>query len=295
MSRQGGDAPGESYELVAEATGSLEGITELHWGFREEVPFLVVEVTVDFGTENDCEVLSADSSYIDGPGPRSLDLYERGDSVGWGMSSSGSGYASVHAGDVDTRDVLGASGNGGGASWTSGTFDGTLVFTSLVRHPQPYEENPFLEEEYSFALSITCEKPFSVARARTGGTGLMANADNLDGGAGAEVFLVGSANAQDQASLEFVAPEVRAMSDGFGYHAGQVVLDHPDGQAAWTYTPLTLGAQGVLAGGPGTYTFTVDQAGAYIDVLWAAAWGLDGELDLAAGLLPASVIDSPFD
>lgn len=295
MSRQGADEPGGSYELVAEGALRTANVRELHWAFRESAPAMTFDLDIDFGSGNQCEILSASSGYIDEAGPTRLTLYETAYGMGWGMSSAGSGIVSAHAGDIDTRDVLAPSGQTGGASLSGGTFDGPIRVTSLLRGPQPWAENPYLPADVSYAISITCDEPFSVSAARLGRSALLADAYNLDGGAGAEVLVAGSANVQDQASLEFAEPIVRAVSDGFGYHGGQVVLDHPAGQATWTYTPAVgLVQQPVVESGPGAYTFTVDQAGAYFEVIWVAAWGFDGPLDLVPGLSAASVIDSPF-
>lgn len=300
LSRQGADEPGESYDLVQSGVpANLSEITELHWAIKGPVEAFVFEVRLDFGDENECEMLRGTATQTSEPGPVALSIQEAESSQGWGLSSRGGGlgYANAHAGPVDTRTLLGGEGSSASLHGSSGTFSGPMRFTLIGRDLHGWD-NSFMGEEYSAALSIACDEPFAVLEARRGQTALMADANNLSGGAGADVFIAGSANVQDQASIDIQSPLVRAAAAGFGAHGGQVVLDHPGGRETWTVLPdyaVALADRGFFIDtAPGPHTFSVDHAGAYFEALWVAAWGLDGPFDLRAELLTESVIDSPF-
>lgn len=276
--------------FVPEPAPTLDNLTEFHWGLFEDAPALVLEVSVDFGDDNTCEVREG-SARGPGPlGPGDLTLYETGWGLSWSSSSSGS-LASAHHGDVDTRTDSSGSGASRGATW--GSFEGPMTITFLGRNLE--SGNDFVGGA-SITFTIECENPFSITSARGGSVVLLANESNLAGGTGAETP-EGSVNVQDAASQSFTAPVVRAAADGFGYQYASVTLEHPDGSEEWTWVPeavVGLNEAQFFQGGPGDYTFTVDRAGAYVDAFWVAAWGLDGDVDLQANQLDKALIDSPF-
>lgn len=264
----------------------LSNLTAFHFGIFEDLKALVLELQVDFGNDNECELRDGSASGPGPLGPRDLSLYESETGLSWSMGSRGS-VASAHQGEIDTR----TDGEGGsaGTSSTRGSFEGPMTLTYLGRFLEA--GNDFVGGA-AFTFSIECDAPFAILQAQGGTTLVLANEANLAGGTGAEAT-VGSVNVQDQATADFASPRVRAAGDGFGFQAAMVRVQHPGGSADWMWTPVGGEAQ-FLEGGPGQYTFTVDRAGAYFEAFWLAAWGLDGDVDLAANRLDAALIESPF-
>ncbi len=277
----------------AKQARSLNNLTSFHWALDGVVDDYALEFTVDFGKQNRCktEVAIEDGG---GLGPHLLSLLEARNSISWGSSGSGS-TAAAHAGTVDTRSESG--GGGSSLSGQSGTFSGEQRFTYLVRNAQP-SEHGFLLGNASIGFSVTCDSPFSIRDAQGGRQVMLLDPSNLGGGAGAEVFLVGSADVLDTASKEFTAPKVRVGAGGFGVHAAHVTAAHPSGTEEWIWAPdmaaSALPDTFIVDDTAGTVSFTVEQAGVYFEAFWLAAWGFDGPIDLAANERSASVVESPF-
>lgn len=277
---------------------SFQSLTAFGWASRVASAGFATHIAFDFGATNKCKILSA-TSIADNArlGPNSITLEESKNGGGWGESSSGSFPGSAHAGPVDTRTVL--TGGGGGAtmqgSW--GTFAGRVDVTVLAHDVAP-GDTYFLDGNTSFALTVHCDSPFSVTEGQSGSTVLMADPNNLGGGAGFDAYGEAGSSVEDTVSQGFTSPVVRAMAAGFGTQAVRVHLDHPTGATDWTQTPANMvgvdAAFPAVTDGPGTYTYTVDQAGAYFTALWVAAWGLDAPLDLAAGWVSPDLLKDPF-
>lgn len=292
--------PAESTVLLAPevlpVVDPLTGITELHWASTEALPAFALEFRADFGKENRCEFLRGSASGAGAPGPRSISILESEWGAGWSVSSSGSFPGAVHAGPIDTRTET--AGGGSSLSGSSGTFAGEMRLTFLARDVAP-AESPFFLEPVSIAFSLTCDAPFSVFGVRGSSEAVLFDAQSMDGGAGAEAFLVGGANAGDQVVAQPTSSAVRAAADGFGLHAGRLVLGHPGGEGEWLLLPdylVNLAGSDLrsIEGGPGTYTATLDRAGAYFEAFWGAVWGLEDGMDLTEGLRAESVLESPF-
>jgi hypothetical protein len=215
------------------------------------------------------------------------------------MSSGGRLIVSAHAGLADTRSLPGiGAGGGAGRSRSDMQPEGVLRMTWLLADVQP-GDGGYTTDGSAFAVSITCDKPFSLLSATSGRIGFLLDHNNQAGGVGADAFLVGTIGVQDTASVNLPAPRVRAASDAIGSQAGRVVVRTPTGDIQWLQQPNDafdanrLDNFRALEGGAGTYGATVDRAGASIvDVFWVAAWDLDRPFDLIQGQSPQSVIQS---
>lgn len=264
----------------------LSNLTAFHFGIFEDLEALVLEVRVDFGDDNTCELRDGSASGPGPAGPRDLSLYESDTGLSWSMGSQGT-LASAHHEEVDTRSDGEGHSAGRGTMW--GSFKGRMTLTYLGQFLEA--GNDFVGGA-AFTFSIVCDEPFAILAAQGGTSLVLVNEANLAGGTGAETP-GGSVNLQDQAKGDFASPRVRAAGDGFGYQAATVNVQHPEGSVDWEWTPVGGEAQ-FLEGGPGQYAFTVDRAGAYFDAFWLAAWGLDGEVDLSVNQLDEALIESPF-
>ncbi len=276
----------------------LANLTEFHWAFPELVENLTLEMAFNLNQENDCEVSRAFATRHIALGPNRLALAEiDGRLLGWHVGSSGSGLVSAHAGGTDTREF--ASGSmSAGLDVSRGVFSGELKLTFAALMWEGWDSS-FLPENVSAGVSITCAKPFDVVGARASRAMLLADTSNLQGGIGATTFVAGSANIDDRLSANLPSRMVRATCAGFGLHAAQATLSYPEGEETWTLGPSFSvvsipGEEKIVEGTAGSYTFSVNQAGAYFEALWCAAWGLDIPVDLTQGLVPETVITSPF-
>lgn len=278
------DAPPQNRTALATTTAppapDLSNRTVLHWATDAALGDTAFEVVVDFGRENRCEVASTAAGASHGGGTRSVFVWEHERGYAWGAGGGGS-MVTAYAGPVDTRTLTDGPGHYASGSWSRGGFSGVVTLTRVALGVEPWDNS--ISGDKSLSLDIECEEPFSVLRARVGHEVLVASAESMQGGAGADAYLAGSAMVQATAGLRIDAPAARMMMGHFGDEAGRVVASHPDGETTWTTTALDSRLAS-LDGGPGDYSFTVDRLGVRFEAFWLTAFGLADEVDLLAGL-----------
>lgn len=270
---------------------SLANLREFHWATAEALGDTALEVRFDLGFGADCEVRTAASRQGEAASMW-VALYEGETGNLWSSGGSGA-IASAHAGPADTREVLGASAEGSGLSALRGSFGRTLTVTILAPGAFVRPDSPWMPDA-AIGIDLECDQPFDVVGATIGHSLRLAEPASMAGGAGLDVAGRASVNLQDTLSMEVGSPRARAVFGSFGDQALQVVLDHPGGRDSWLASPVE-GADGIVEGGPGSYSFTVDRAAAHFEAFWMAIYGLDEALDLSPGRRADPITDSPFD
>ncbi len=266
-----------------EATPGAAGTTTLFWASTDAVGEFALEVTIDFGQENSCDLAAGTARAADDEfASHSLFLVEGPEGISWGFGTSSGGFAQVHApGIVDTRD--GDQGDSRSASGTGfgGSFSGWHRLTVAGMNLAAWEND--LIGDASVALDVSCEEPFEVLDARGGLDLRLDSTWTMSGGTGASAFLVGSVNVGDQARLTTHAQEARVVASGYGVQAGMLTVDHPNGTEEWHLgSPLVDFYS--LDGAAGAYHLTLDRVGAALNGFWAMTVGYSPGFDLAPGL-----------
>jgi hypothetical protein len=253
----------------------------MNWTLNETMASLGLEIAFEVPPGSECNATIGATMAPQSAGPVRIYWIEtEAGTAGWGSLSFGHTAQAHVAGVVDTRDEMSASGARAQSEMRLQLQEGNVTLGLLVRDVTPLEDFPFEYRWYegegkpALYFQTKCDEPVDVIRSFSAGREvLMASADSMDGGAGASVFLVGSAAVDDRAGQRFDAPRVLAKVGSFGYQAGAFELSHPDGIEEWTFaasSPPTYSHEG----GPGEYVGTLTRVGAYFDAFWFAAVGL---------------------
>lgn len=269
--------------------GSPDGTsTEFHWSLRGAAPALVLDLSVDVGRDNDCTFLRGLANTADGAAPYRLSVLDQESGPSWSVGS-GPGGEGIHLGATDTR-LAEAGGQTALRERASGVFSGVVRILLVATDVQPWD-NDLMAEGVGAAVGVTCSSPFSVREARQGQSVLLLGPASVGGGAGVEAGH-GSLNVADLASASIEGTSARALCSGFGMQTAFVALEHSTGYASWAFVPdpAVSAARPLefIDTAPGTHTFTVHRAGAYLDSMWCAAWGLDDAFPVADGQTLAS-------
>ncbi len=268
---------------AATAEPADDGTTALHWATTDALDAFAVEVTIEFGRENPCEVAAGVASAAsDDFASYDVFIMEGPTGPSWSFGGSTKGFAQVHApGIVDTREsdndgLMSASGAG-----FRGTLSGLHRLTVAGMNLAPWDND--ITGNASLSLDVSCGQPFHVLDSRSSRDLRLDSTWSLHGGTGASAYLVGSVNLDDAATFTTQADRARVIAAAAGTHAGRVTVDHPAGTEQWP-----LGAPDIdfhtLDGAAGTYRLTLDRVGVFPEIFWALMAGYDGDFDLTPGL-----------
>lgn len=278
----------DSFNAALAAFGSTEtrsNLTQFHWAEWNAVGDIAMRFTFDFGGDNECFRSITQSSDSDHSKSRMYVVESQGTRSSGGGGSFNTVY--VHAGG---QDVLPRNEGGGGAGWGGGTsvYSGTTTITLITPGAEPADWiDPPLP---AMAIDIVCAQPFQFVGADAGDTAYTFSEDTLKGTIVAGQWLVTDAQIGAGTSWTVSDSEGHIILNSWGQSVGQGQLHSPDD--AMDIDMAESGIRG-LSGGPGTYSIEVDRLGLTEPVWMGAIYGIEGAVDITAGLQADAIADKP--
>lgn len=266
----------------AEAGPGGEQTTEVAWNRTDVVGPAALRGTVHVPQEAECQIEALSTGHGQGPGPYSLFLLETETSTVW-LTASASSESHLHVAHLDTRQS-----DGGGFNWArsttvGGPMQGSLKATLVAVGLEPWE-NP-LTEGVSLGLAIACDDGFTVEGLEGSRQAMVADAESMEGGAGAStwrsepVFLDAEASIQDGIRSQLDTASAHVYADAYevdGAAVTQLDVQGPDEAALWDLSTYASSEMRSLEGDGGAWSVDLRRAGAGAALpFWLALFGLD--------------------
>lgn len=216
---------------------------------------LVIRFTIDFGERQECTSMFQVASDNPEGGVRF-----RGQGAHFGTTGWQGQPATLHDGDVDSRDVVQLGGGGGVRVTSVGMLDGVHNVSMTVF--SGYALNPDSDDPWApLAWSLECAEPFTITNKAGGLEAFGFTHQTLEGtGASANAFAAAaSVNIGGHAQTTFTNPDVTFDWFSYGNVDGTLGIETADETTSWDLAQSTRAG---YTGGPGDYSITLERTGA---------------------------------
>lgn len=266
------------------AATSLNGIKEFHWATREKFDARTYRFTFRFQDPSNCVAKTGNSGQLKGLGYQNFEIMTYGNGTGytsWAFSTAN--VASLRLGSQDFGGDPGLNSEFSNVNSYENAIAGgdtTLTFISLGQFPR--NQSGF--GDYSYAVSVSCDKAFDVVKADWGTEASFRNLEQLSGSS-ASSPLVGSTATVSDSVATYALNSGIYLTTSAARQAGTLRIVHPAG-----VVNRILGVDenlNYLPSGAGTYSIELSRVSVFDDFM-LASFGLERPVDIQSGMLTKS-------